>query len=388
MSDGQAIELGNLLRVNGYPQSLDRSKFEIHVSDMRAFSDCRQRWFWSSPLGMHLEPNTPNTFFFLGHVVHDALELFYTGKADTLEDAVRTSKAANMEIVQSQQKGTAWSHEVAALAKEMVLAEDMLYNYGLWIAERDYEGAPFSDSNLEFISMEQTWEIPAITPGGRGSPRVYFAGRFDGLVRRKDTGELWLFETKTSANPKGLIRSLQNDNQATMYVMAAREIMDEPVMGILYNIILKKSPKMPAVLKNGLLSQAKGQQCSPELYREAIRQVHPQYSPADVNRMYGQILQVLEDKAPYVQRLFIKRSEAHVDLFREEAHAQALEMVNPKTKVYPAPSAIKCGWCKFWEPCTARYRGEDATPYLEMDYRKRDMWQSVGEVEQSRGVMG
>jgi hypothetical protein len=336
---------------------------------------------------MHLEPNTPNTFFFLGHIVHDALELYYTGKYDDIMEALVASKAYNFERVQNQQTGGAWDFEVAEFAKQMVLAEDMVYNYSLWCAERDAEGMPFADNNLEFISMEQTWEMPAITPGGRGSPRVFFEGRFDGLVRRKDTDDLWLFETKTSANPKGLIRSLLNDNQATMYIMAAQEIMKEKVAGILYNVILKKSPKMPKVLKNDMLSKAKSQQCSPELYMAAIRETHDHYSEADIRRMYGDILQVLRDKPPYVQRLFVRRSESHIELFREEAHALALQMVNPNTKIYPEPSPIKCGWCKFFDPCLARYNGEDVKPYLDMDYRPREKWQSVGS-EVTMGVMG
>lgn len=373
--------------VNGMPEPIDGDKYEIHVSDMRTFMDCRLKWKWSSPLGLHLEPATPNSFFFLGHIVHDALELYYMKKEPTLMAAVKRSKRYNMERVEAQ-AGPAWSFEIEGLAKEIVLAEDMIYNYNLWLKERDYEGVPYADSNLEFISMEQTWEIPAITPSGRGSPRVYFAGRFDGLVRRKDTGELWLFETKTSQNPKGLIRSLQNDNQATMYVMAAREIMGEPVAGVLYNVLLKKSPNMPKELKSGYLSKNKSQACSVELYREAVRQTHPHFSASDINKKYGDILYELGKKSPYVQRVFIERSDTHIELFRKEAHRIALEMVNPKTPIYPAPSSIKCGWCKFWEPCVARYRGEDPAAYLKVGYRERESWASISELEVTRGVMG
>ena len=372
--------------VNGMPEPLDGNKYEVHVSDIRSFMKCRLQWRWSSPLGLHLEPKAPNLFFFLGHLIHDALEVYHSGNTDDLMEAISISKAYNWERVMADQEGV-WDFEVEKYAGQMVLAEDMFYNYSLWIKEKNLEGAPYADSNLEYISTETNWEIPAITPKGRKSPRIYFAGRFDGLVRRVDTGELWLFETKTSQNPTGLIRSLQNDNQATMYMMAANVIMDEPVVGVLYNIILKRSPKMPKELKSGRLSENKRAGTTYELFMETARQTHVGYTSSDIRRMYGDYIEHLKGQSPYVQRVFIRRPEAHVSLFRREAHKIALEMVNPSTAIYPNPTPLNCGWCKFWDVCTARYRGEKPDPYLEMDFQERDSWQSI-DVEQLRGVMG
>lgn len=375
----------DLAVVNGIPEPYDGNKYEIHVSDIRSFMKCRVQWSWSSPLGLHMEPKAPNLFFFLGHIVHDALEVYHTGGADSIMEAVDISKAYNWERVMGDNKDT-WSFQVEKYAGQMVLAENMMYNYSLWVEERNREGVAYADNNLEFLGMEQTWEIPATTPSGRKSPRIYFAGRFDGLVRRVDTGELWLFETKTSQNPTGLIRSLQNDNQASMYLMAANEIMDEPVVGVMYNIILKKSPKFPKTLKSGELSRNKRAGTTYELFMETARSEY-QWTDNDIKRVYGEYLQLLRDQTPYVQRVFIRREAHHLELFRKEVHQIALEMVNPNTAIYANPSAMNCGWCKFWDVCIARYRGENIHTYLGMDFQERESWQSI-DVEQSRGVMG
>lgn len=372
--------------VNGLPEPDDGNKYAIHVSDIRSFLKCRLQWRWSSPLGLHLEPKAPNLFFFLGHLIHDAFDVYYSGNAKDLMTAFEISKHYNWEKLLAKNEGM-WDFEVEKYAGQLVLAEDMMYNYSLWIKQQNYEGSPAADNNLEFISMETNWEIPAFTMSGRKSPRVYFSGRFDGIIRRLDTGELWLFESKTSQNPPGLIRSLRNDNQATMYLMAANEIMDEPVVGVMYNILLKKAPTMPQILKSGKLSQNKRAATSYELFMEVARDEHRGYSNQDIHRMYGDYLDYLKTKAPFVQRVYIRRKESHLELFRREAHKIALEMVNPNTAIYPNPSAMNCGWCKFWDVCVARYNGESPDAYLDMDFQAREHWESI-DLEVSRGVMG
>ena len=56
--------------------------YEIHISDMRTFKTCRQRWDYSSLLRRGWSHEAPQKHLWLGSTIHDALEVFYTPGED------------------------------------------------------------------------------------------------------------------------------------------------------------------------------------------------------------------------------------------------------------------------------------------------------------------
>lgn len=72
-----------------------------------------------------------------------------------------------------------------------------------------------------------------------------YCGEFDGIVRMKDSGRLWLLETKTEkrGGKDNLPVAWQQKSQVGLYLWAAEQVYDEQFEGILLNVITRQSPK-------------------------------------------------------------------------------------------------------------------------------------------------
>lgn len=347
------------------------SRFEVHVSDVRAFKTCRRQWSWASPLGRNLEPDKPYAPFFTGRIVHTALELHYrTGGRLSLYDA--TEVAITIEREKMEAAGTLWDQEEDLLNNEVELVWGLMEHYEIWADSKTMQRNPWGDANLEFLDMETSFTVPLRTETGRPSSRVFLGGRFDGIVRRRDDGSLWLFETKTTRSIKELQNNLAFDEQAGAYIYAAQGLMGERVYGVIYNIMRKKVPTKPRVLQNGMLSQNKSIDTTVEYYWRAAEENHPDASREELLDMYGEILQHLLDKGnEFFSRTVVRRTEAEIEQLHENLRITSLEMVRPSTPLYPAPSWTSCTFCRFRAPCLQVNAGKDPEFILQAEYRQR-----------------
>jgi hypothetical protein len=269
--------------------------------------------------------------------------------------------------------------------EQITLIEGMLEHYVLWVSSN--RDQLWSDDNLEFISLETEFSVPLLTPTGRRSNRVYLAGRFDGLVRRKDNGTYWIWETKTAAAPKRLQATLDNSEQSGAYIYAAQQLIGENISGVLYNILRKKVPALPRVLKNGTLSQAQDQDTTPALYLDAIKEQHPDEAqdPQWIMDNYGAFLQALMDRQsekPFFLRIPIRRTSQEIGRMSERIWQVALEMTRPSTACYTNASWTTCGNCRFKGPCLAWEAGADVETILSREYRPRRPWDSLTGIEE------
>ena len=153
--------------------------------------------------------------------------------------------------------------------------------------------AHYPEEEFEVVGVEEYFEVPI--PGmpdcicggevviGTKSPFVcmkctrgfdpsgyhLYIGEFDAIVRMKDSGKLWLFETKTEkrGSKTNLPDSWQQKSQVGLYLWAAEQKYAEQFEGILLNIITRQSPKgqeRPCFRRDSLV-RTRGQQ------QEAVR---------------------------------------------------------------------------------------------------------------------
>ena len=347
------------------------SKYEVHISDLRAFKACRRQWQWSSPLGENLEPDKPYAPFFLGRVVHTALELYYrTGGKVSLYDATDISLTIEREKMESA--GTLWESEEEMLTEQSALAFGLMEHYNIWVNGKDHNRSPWGDDNLEYLDMETVFHVPIMTEKGKPSNRVFLGGRFDGIVRRRDDGSLWLFESKTTRSIMELQKTLAFDEQAGGYIYAAQILLGEQVHGVIYNIMRKKVPTRPRALNNGTLSQNKSIDTTMDYYWAAVKEHHPDMEKEELQEMYGDILQHLFDKGnTFFSRTVIRRTPLEIAELSRNLRVTSLEMVRPTTVLYPAPSWTNCTFCRFTAPCLSMNAGGDYEMVLEHEYRKR-----------------
>lgn len=359
-------------------------KYDIHISDLRAFLSCRRQWDWSSMLRQGLEPRITYAPFFTGRAIHYCLQKWYENGA-TPEQVL--PKFVEHEVKNMEQSGALWPQELATVEEQVELIKGMVDHYFMWVAK---DVGPWADKNLRFIAMETEFTVPIESPTGRSSTRIQFSGRFDGLVQRIDNGSYWLLETKTAKSIKGLQGTLDNDSQAGGYALAARKLFDKNVSGVLYNVLRKKLPTWPRQLVDGYLSQDKRIDTTPQVYIQAIKENHLEWQDGSgwtkegneaLMRTYGDFLRYLmseeyqSDKA-FFARIPIRRTRQELDQLERDIHYIGLEMVrNPR--IYPTASWSTCPSCRFKGPCLTMNAGGDFGSLLHSEYRLRREWDSV-----------
>lgn len=365
-------------------------KQEIHISDLKQFLTCRRRWDWSSLMRQGMERKVTYAPFFTGRAIHWCLEKYYesihTEPEPRLPHLWLTDFLDRELPSMEKDVGNLWDREEDVFEEQVELIQGMLEHYGQWApVQRDW----FSDSNLRFIALETEFSVPLRTQSGRASSKVYLAGRFDGLVQRKDNGTYWLLETKTTRSVDQLQASLDNDFQCGAYLLAAQELFGLPISGVLYNLMRKKVPTVPRLLSSGTLSQDQRIDTTAFAYMEAINQVHPDWTGEQIEETYGGFLKhLLDSKKDFFRRVPIRRTPNELASLGREIHMIALEMSRPEVPIYANGAAVwrACDNCPFKAPCLAMNAGADFGQILSQEYRSRRRWDPLEGEEFSNGT--
>ena len=375
------------------------AKYEIHVSDVRTYKSCRRKWDWASPLRQHLEPDFTPIHFTIGRGVHYALATYYeTGEhpADVFR-AWMTAAIAQCEA----DLGQLWESEREKVDSALLLGTGMLDNYYRWVHSLEEP-----DARWKVIDTEPDFgPLPILNPSGKPSSRIYLKGRFDKILEETNTGELWLREYKTAGRVPNE-KWLELDDQVTIYLWAAQQIIGRPVAGVHFRFLMKNIPEKPRRIYGGKsLSRAINSQLSTtyELYREAIEDFAYDMTAEKVGAPAAQVRTIVDASAntaiediykgflaelmaEYNDTLDQLAGRGYGDFFKEyevpktqhEIEAAAhelwlvgLEMVRPTTPIYTAADWLKCQFCQFRTPCIVRNAGGNFETILKHEYRER-----------------
>lgn len=136
--------------------------------------------------------------------------------------------------------------------------------------EANYPEEPF-----EVVGVEQYFEVklPCDACHDEGCGQAFvdthhtYCGEFDAIVRMKNSGRLWLLETKTEARggKDNLPEGWREKSQVGLYLWAAEQVYNEPFEGILLNIITRQSPKgqeRPTFRRDNLVRTASQQRAA------------------------------------------------------------------------------------------------------------------------------
>jgi hypothetical protein len=315
--------------------------------------------------------------FFTGRAIHHCLEMYYKEGTPLLRSL------ALFLGNERKQMGDLWPQEEAKVQEQIDLIVGMLQHYELWTSNMDVDQSRWNDSNLEFIALETSFDVPIRTPSGRASSKVFLAGRMDGVVRLKSDGTVWIWEIKTSRSIEELKRSLANDPQTGAYIYAAQELFNVKPEGVLYNIMRKKSPTEPETLQNGLLTRRANIDTTAQAYLKAVREHHPDWTSETIKDVYGDILTTLMEKGnTFFARVPVRRTKYEIEQLSKNLWTVSLEMSNPKVPIYPNESWLNCNFCQFRAPCLALNAGGDAEFLLSNEYQRRVQAVSWRELEE------
>lgn len=324
----------------------------LHISGVQQFKACRQAWQWASPLGRNLTPVDKYAPFFIGSLVHHALEYQYRFGI-TPEQSIAEYLAQNCTPAERQ------SEKILEQADQ---AAGLLKHYNLW---QRHDQTWLADANFEFIANEQPFRVKL---WDNSRKRIYLAGVFDGVVQSKHNGLYYLWEIKTTRSIIEREKQLQLDSQADAYTNAAQRMLGVKISGIVYTLIRKKVPEAPKALKDGTLSQSASQDTSAEWYLAYARNYHAGASNVFLSETYGAFLNtLLAQENKFFRRVVVNRSQYELADSWTQLQQVAREMIDPRTSIYLNESHA-CNYCLFRAPCIAKRSGRDYEAILGSSY--------------------
>ena len=323
---------------------------ELHNSDIQTWKRCRRKWDFTSPYGQFLEPIIPNKNLWLGSMVHAAL-------ADYYEGFINVGLVERFKEVAFERCPENLSPEEAEVFQDSIdLGCGMLEHYNQWSIQ--------ADSPYDVVATEIKFEVPITDTSGK---HIFtFAGTFDGLFWDTINKEFVLLETKT-AEKMGPFEFLEFDEQITNYLLAAKMVFDFPVAGVLYNVLRKKLPTVPKVLKNGSLSKAKNVVTTYETYYQTILD-----NELSFEDYYEHLEWLQSEENPFFYRELISRSDYQLGMAQSELIEVAQEMYG--FYFNHASRTRDCVWdCSFLAPCQMVDDGWDIKEYMQENYQHREL---------------
>ncbi len=177
-----------------------------------------------------------------------------------------------------------------------------------------------------------------------------------------------MVDHKSSGVTPSLGRELDLDDQLTGYAYVYWRLTGELPESIIYNVLVKKVPKPPEILKNGTPSKAKGQQTTFGLYLDTLKALNLDPAP------YAEVLAALQAEgwSRYFVRESVTRNLAQLESYEEHLYHEYRDMVsvveNPEL-AYPSPDPIRCARCPFISVCQAMEDGGDFESLIEAKFK-------------------
>lgn len=293
----------------------------------------------------------------LGVGCHKALELFYLKGYDPVDVF---DQWCDFELECIKEKSNQYQQEdTEKVDEQRSLGKDMMSYYKEWANKND------NDWFEDVVSMEEKFEVPIYTPKGNKS-RCDFVGRVDGLVR-DDLGRLWILENKTYTRAN--TDHLPLDEQVASYCYAISQKYNEKVSGVLYNIILKKTPEKPSVNKSGSISRRKKKSLTRELYVDTIKS-----NGEDVEDYQDILSWIDENSHDFVVREKVRKNDAELKNIHDRIYNVYRDISESKNRLFPNPQqkfGSICGDCSFKNVCIRESEGGDWEVMLDRMFQKR-----------------
>lgn len=292
-------------------------------SDRESFKRCRRAWDLGSPHRRDYEPGEPSTSGALDRAVRDALAVWYfPGMWEWDRAIVRPLALAGFDqSIDHHSAGPGVGAERAV---------------GRRLVERYFDWAPTVDEFTPVrVETDFRVRIPDPRRPGRdlaepGGQAIEYEGRIDMLVVDGD-GTHWMVQHRTVADEWAALQDLLLEERTTSFCWAWEQFfLGVRIAGVVYNE-LRTVPGIDVAL-------------APETAR-------------------------LE--TPFARRTQVPRSRDELAAAGVRLADEALEMADPRTRVYPSPSPESCASCTFSAPCLAIHAGHDIDQAMATSFRRR-----------------
>lgn len=181
-----------------------------------AFRNCRKACEWRYV--RELVPIGRDQALSFGTLIHTCLEMWHGGSG--LEEVLDFIDASLPNRAQDESERSDWH-----------LARAMMTGYA----------ARYPSEGFDVVALEKTFD-GVITNPATGAPSRSFtiAGKVDGIVRTRATGEHYLLEHKTASQVDGdYLEKLWTDLQITLYAHYIEQTLGIRIAGVIYNVLVK-----------------------------------------------------------------------------------------------------------------------------------------------------
>lgn len=225
---------------------------EIHYSQINIYRTC-PRMFKYRNIDL-LVPKTESTKLIVGRAVHAAIAAYYLRK-DPIQ-AYGESVTQMLDVIP----------ETEDTLNQLQLGKELVNEYIKFAQAND-------TFNVYQQIVERSFAVPINVPDEKGVvvDQLYgkHVGTFDAIVEDIH-GNLWVLEHKTCSNFPSEIETEMHE-QGTLYVLAATQVFDKPVMGVIFNYIRKVHPKKS---KTPIIERRWVTKNEHQLYSAAVRLVN------------------------------------------------------------------------------------------------------------------
>lgn len=301
----------------------------IRVTERQAFKNCRRQHKLSYIDGLEPIQQDVDARAF-GTLMHSCLAAYYI--------ALGNNNNLNMKRAESE----------ARLAFKSVFQnidnESELYQLGKGMLEGYFRYAEMADDKwLRIVAVEH--QFTAKIPG----TNVVLSGTCDLLIQ--DRFGFWICDHKTYRDfltPQ----QIEFDDQLTAYMWILQP-NGIPVRGAIYNMLRKKIPTVPQLLKNGTMSRNKSIECDEATYTKALCD-----ADLDTSEYQDMLVHFRNQPPQFFNRVTLSRSERTVQSFAENLIHEAREMTSTTTQRYPNFTR-NCNFCDYEMLCrTMRDKGD------------------------------
>lgn len=333
---------------------------EVHTSDRIAFKRCRRKWDLGSYQRQNYIPDRINDKLWLGTGIHYALSEYYEKGEPLVEAFTRWSES---EILRIKATTGLWDEQMDMINETIDLGVGMLDHYAKWCRVED------DKYFKKVIHTEMEFTVPIVDLAGL--PTGYnYTGRIDGIVE-DEYGAYWLLEHKTAANTD--TTKLPLDEQVGSYLWAAQQIYGLRLEGVIYNVLRKRVPRVPDVLKNGNLSTNKSIDTTYEVYLGAVEDHYAALAkPVPIDSFQDVLAHLYEKGNTFFVRERVRRNQYEIKSQGERIYHELLDMIRPDLVLYPNPTK-DCSWdCDFRSVCMAMEDGSDPEYLLSSLFKRRE----------------
>jgi len=371
----------------------------VRGSEVQDFLRCRKRWKWRWV--DKLAPKHQDGKLFFGNLFHKFVEEYYNSgqnqgagffQMQTLFDETDTSRMEQVEV-------------------------DELWNLADAVTENYVQMWKEADKKIQVIATEFTFAIPL-------AEGIAYTGTIDMIYLDSD-GRLWFKDYKTTNTVDKYIKKAKMDRQISRYFWALNQLAEgngyiwipeteewKPVgewayqtvgelpkpHGFIYDVVARKVPKVPEILKKGGLSKNKSQDTTYGVYLKALHDNNLMDTETIPGRSvvpeeYFEILDHLKSQEDEYGNRFFKRVQVfrhpeELDSAMQEFYAVATEMMQLRTAIedgtyedMPYDPIYRnitddCSWdCPFEGLCVADMDGSYTDSLLPLLYEQSELGQ-------------